>query len=106
MTQEEKDAVFGRAVREYDEAKKELATLREKARQIASYLARLCEKLKMRPESVIFEGKSYDARFSPEAQVHTYYDSRERREFPFKTSLINGEEIANLVKTIQDVIIR
>jgi len=65
MTENDRDAIAGRARREYREAKQQLAALQTEARNIGEMLSEVGKLLTQKPESIVFSGQSYDSRFSP-----------------------------------------
>lgn len=65
MTENDRDAIAGRARREYRETKQQLAALQTEARNIGELLSEVGKLLTHKPEGIVFSGQSYDSRFSP-----------------------------------------
>ncbi len=80
MTQEDKDALTGRLVREHKEANEHLATLGAEARKIGEHLAGLAEALQFHPEGVVPSTESLDVQFS-------------RFRYPFDSSALDAPKL-------------
>lgn len=92
MTQEEQDAILGRALREYNECCKELAAMEAKLASIGGELIGLGNELKAHPERVYFSGRARDTRFGG-----TTRDAKD-----FVPASINGNSIADQVTALQN----
>lgn len=91
MTQEEKDAALGRALRAKSEGIKKLAELRSHASHIGGQFSTLGAMLTSEPESIQFEGQ-------PPIKTKSAF----RILAPFRFSAFDAHEIAALVEEIRD----
>lgn len=64
MTEQDKDAIIGKAVRERTEASQQVTMLRAKLREIGGQYRQLSTELESHPEMVNWPGESMDARFA------------------------------------------
>jgi hypothetical protein len=64
MTEQDKDAIIGKAVRERTEASQEVSMLRAKLREIGTRYRQLATEIESRPEMVNWPGESMDSRFA------------------------------------------
>jgi hypothetical protein len=90
MTQEDKDAAFGRATRVLREATKKLAELRSHASNIGTRFETLGAMLTKQPENIQFDG---------DPPIKT--DSAFRQLQPFRFEDFNSRDIANLAEQIR-----
>jgi hypothetical protein len=93
MTQEDEDAIYGRAKREEIEARKHLAFVQEKIAVLSRTLGGLSNLLASNPQLINVEGDEF-AVFSP-------VDSRRKLE-GFRKSDFDGEKIAALLKESEE----
>src|ERR1700734_355198 len=90
MTQEDRDAALGRAIREKSEAVKKLAELRSHARHLGLQFGTLGEMLGHEPENIQFEGKPLEKT-----------RSRFQQLAPFKFADFDPQEVADLAEQIK-----
>jgi hypothetical protein len=64
MTEQDKDAIIGKAVRERTEASQQVTMLRSKLREVGGQYQQLGVEIEQRPEMVNWPGESTDARFA------------------------------------------
>jgi hypothetical protein len=64
MTEQDKDAIIGKAVRERTEASKEVTMLRAKLREIGGRYQQLGTEVESRPEMINWPGEGMDSRFA------------------------------------------
>jgi len=93
MTQEDKDAIYGKAKREEIEARKHLTFIREKIAAVAKALRGLSNLLDSNPQLIHFEGDEF-AVFSP-------VESRRKLE-EFRKTDFDGEKIAALLREFEE----
>lgn len=93
MTQEDKDAIYGKAKREEIEARKHLTFLREKIASLAKALRGLSNLLDSSPQLIHFEGDEFVV-FSP-------VESRRKLE-EFRKTDFDGERIAALLREFEE----
>jgi hypothetical protein len=93
MTQEDKDAIYGRAKREEIEARKHLAFVQEKIAVLSRTLGGLSNLLHSNPQLIHVEGDEFVV-FSP-------IDSRLKLE-GFRKADFDGEKIAALLKESEE----
>lgn len=63
MTEQEKDVILGKAVREHAEVSREIAALRARLRDIAEVYENVALALRANPELLVGMGESVDMRF-------------------------------------------
>jgi hypothetical protein len=93
MTQEDKDAIYGKAKREEKEARKHLAFVREKIAALAKTLGGLSNLLHSNPQLIHVEGDEFVV-FSP-------IEPRRKLEGYIKADF-DGEKIAALLKESEE----
>jgi hypothetical protein len=89
MSQDEKDAVIGRIVRERGEVQRNIAALRAEARRFGEMLYKIGQELENYPEHVAFNGVEGNIKHARSAS--TVFDARD----------INGNQIVKLVTDLR-----
>ncbi len=89
MSQDEKDAVVGRLVRERGEVQRNIATLRAEARRFGEMLHQIGQELENCPENVAFNGVEGNIKYARSAR--TVFDAKD----------IDGSRIVKLVTDLR-----
>ena len=91
MTQQDRDAALGRAIREKAEAVKRLAELRSHAQHLGMHFGNLGSMLRDEPENIWFEGNA------PIKKTKSAF----HQLAPFKFADFNAHEVTDLAEQIK-----